>query len=103
MFERKERRLNFFAVLFSFVIASTGAGQKPPDPVANVSGRWELRGRWNSEAVSTIIELISGGWYSQTLVASVNLRYEYNGADLVLIGLDAKGKPDMRTRAVLHV
>ena len=66
-------------------------------------GRWELRGRWTSEAISTIIELITGGWYSQALVATVRLQYDYNGADLVLVALSPSGKPDSATKTALKV
>jgi hypothetical protein len=90
------------AIGSAVVLASSSAGQALPKPVADVNGRWELRGRWNSDDVSQIIELNSG-WYSLTLVASVRLRYEYNGADLILTSLNAKGEPDPRTRSVLHV
>ncbi|HUQ21090.1 MAG TPA: hypothetical protein VM099_15840 [Gemmatimonadaceae bacterium] len=101
---RRHRGLAVLAPLFALTLASTSAGQTPPhSAIDDVNGRWELRGRWNSEAVSQIIELLSGGWYSATLVASVNLQYQYNGADLVLVGLNKNGAPDLATKAVLHV
>jgi hypothetical protein len=95
--------LHILAVSSALVITSTSAGQTAPNPVDDVAGRWELRGRWTSDAISTIIELLGGGWYSQTLVASTRLRYEYNGADLVLMALNAKGDPDSATRVVMTV
>lgn len=97
------RFLRGLAAAFAVTVASSGAGQTPAKPVDNVSGRWELRGRWNSDAVSQIVELIPSGWYNLTLVTSVRLGYDYNGADLVLMSLNAKAEPDPNTRVVLHV
>ena len=101
--DRSGRRLSLLAVLFALTVTSASAGQTPPKAIEDVSGRWELRGRWNSDAISQIIELISGGWYSVTTVASVRLDYDYNGADLVLTSMNAKGEPDPRTRSRLRV
>ncbi len=97
------RFLQLPAMGFALVVASSSAGQTPPKSIDEISGRWELRGRWNSDAVSQIVELLSGGWYSATLVATSRLEYDYNGADLVLTSLTAKGEPDPKTRSVLHV
>jgi len=89
--------------LSALIVTTASAGQTAPNTIDDVTGRWELRGRWTSEAISTIIELLGGGWYSQTLVASAHLRYEYNGADLVLTSLNNKGEPDPASRVVLSV
>lgn len=57
-----------------------------------VVGRWELRGKWSSDAVSTVLDLLPGGWYSQTLIATAKLRYDYDGKQLVLTPLGRDGK-----------
>ena len=97
------RLLRALATGFALTVASSSPGQTSGKPADNVSGRWELRGRWNSDAVSQIIELIPSGWYNLTLVTSERLGYEYNGADLILMSLNAKAEPDQNTRVVLHV
>jgi hypothetical protein len=94
--------LRLVIVSFALVGTSASAGQSAPTSIDQVTGRWELRGRWTSDAISTIIELIGSGWYSQTLVASVRLRYDYNGSDLVLVALDKLGEPDVRSRVVMQ-
>jgi hypothetical protein len=95
--------LRLVIVSCALVVTSASAGQSAPaNAVDQITGRWELRGRWTSDAISTIIELIGGGWYSQTLVASVRLHYDYNGSDLVLVALDKKGEPDNRSRVVMQ-
>ena len=96
--------LRLLTVACALVFTSASAGQTAPtNTIDQVTGRWELRGRWTSEEISTIIELLGGGWYSQTLVASTQLLYQYNGADLILVTLNAKGEPDMATQVVLKV
>ena len=100
---RSRSHLRLLAVSCALIVTTASAGQTAPKATDDVAGRWELRGRWTSEAISTIIELLGGGWYSQTLVASTRLLYQYNGADLILVTLDAKGEPLMATQVVLNV
>lgn len=95
--------LRLLNVTFAVVVASVSAGQTVPTKVDQVAGRWELRGRWSSEAISQITELNGRGWYRQTLITTVRLHYEYNGADLVLTALNNKGEPDPSTTVVLSV
>jgi len=97
------RFLRALATGFALTVASSSPGQTSAKAVDDLSGRWELRGRWNSDAVSQIIELIPSGWYNLTLVTSVRLGYDYNGADLTLMSLNAKAEPDPKTAIVLHV
>jgi hypothetical protein len=66
-------------------------------------GRWELRGKWSAAGVSNIVDFLPGGWYSQRLVVSSRLRYDYDGARLVLIGVDSAGRPLNDSRATLNV
>lgn len=91
-------------VICALVATNTAAfAQARPDPLDSLLGRWEIKGGWTSDAVSTIIELMAGGWYSHALVASSRLRYDYNGADLFLMSLSSTGQPDSSTRRLLSV
>lgn len=75
-----------------------------PRPDADLLvGRWELRGKWSAAGVSSIVDFLPGGWYSQRLVVSSRLRYDYDGAKLVLIGVDSAGRPLSDSRAILDV
>jgi hypothetical protein len=66
---------------------------EPRPEVDPLLGRWELRGKWSADGVSSIVDFLPGGWYSQTLVARTRLRYDYDGTKLVLTSVNADGQP----------
>jgi hypothetical protein len=90
------------AILFP-PVAGWGQLVEPKLEVDPLIGRWELRGKWAAVDISSIVDFLPGGWYSQTLVMKSRLRYDYDGTKLVLIGVDTAGQPLPHSRAVLNV
>jgi hypothetical protein len=106
-FRRRHGRLPVLApaIAAALFFPSSGIAQldetrADADPLV---GRWELRGKWSAAGVSSIVDFLPGGWYGQRLVFSSRLRYDYDGAKLVLIAVDSAGRPLNDSRAVLDV
>jgi hypothetical protein len=89
--------------VLAFPSPATAQLGEPRPEVDPLIGRWELRAKWSAEGVSSIVDFLPGGWYSQTLVVKSRLRYDYDGTRLVLIGIDTAGQPLQSSRAVLEV
>lgn len=89
--------------LAALLCPADAATQEDPRESEPLVGRWELSGKWVADGLSSIVDFLPGGWYSQTLVMKTRLRYDYDGSRLILTGVDPAGNALEASRATLDV